>query len=254
MALAAFRSRPCELPCSRCFAPLSPPPLSPVLRPPRVRALCGLRVLLPPAPTPSSPPRAADLTGPLPPSAPRGRGVFVRPHKAIFPRPRSAPFALPRFAPVAFPGRPLYSALCRCPRRLCLPSSALRVSAPCALPCVAFTRFCRPPPRPLAAPRGRPHGPPTRRPPQKGEGRLSAPTRLFSRARVLPLSPQPVCTGRFPRSPSVQRSLPLPRAVLPPRSPHSTSPAALPLAPASDGGGGGQKKKTPFSLREKEVL
>lgn len=79
----------------------------------------------------------------------------------------------------------------RCPRRLCLPSSVLRVSAPCALPCVAFARFCRPPPRPLAAPRGRPHGPPTRRPPRRGEGRLSAPTRLSSRARALPLSPSP---------------------------------------------------------------
>ncbi len=195
MALAAFRSCPCELLCSRCFAPLSPPPLSPVLRPPRVRAmcsaLCGLHALLPPVPSPSSPSRAAALTGPLPAARPKGeRGVCPSP-QSLLPAPAFCPFRPSRFAPGAFPGRPLYSALCRCPRRLCLPSSALRVSAPCALPCVAFARFCRPPPRPLAVPCGCPHGPPTRCPPQRGKRRLSAPTKPSSRARALPLSPSP---------------------------------------------------------------
>ena len=121
MALAAFRSRSCELPCSHCFAPLSPPPLSPVLRPPRVRALCGLRALLPPAPSPSRRPVRLPSRAPYPLPAPKGKEAFVRPHKAFFSRPRSAPFALPRFAPGAFPGRLPRSALCRSPGPSCHP-------------------------------------------------------------------------------------------------------------------------------------
>ncbi len=89
MVLAAFRSCPCELPCSRCFAPLSPPPLSPVLRPPRVRAmcstLCGLHALLPP--------RAAARTGPLLAVRTEGERGVCPPPQSHLPAPALCPFA-----------------------------------------------------------------------------------------------------------------------------------------------------------------
>lgn len=117
MALAAFRSRPCELSCSRCFAPLSPPPLSPVLRPPRVcamcAALCGLHALLPP--------RAAARTGPLLAVRTEGERGVCPPPQRLLPAPAFCPFRPSRFAPGAFPGRPLYSALCRSRGPSCLP-------------------------------------------------------------------------------------------------------------------------------------
>lgn len=133
MVLAAFRSCPCELPCSRCFAPLSPPPLSPVLRPPRVHAmcstLCGLHALLPP--------RAAARTGPLLAVRTEGERGVCPPPQGYLPAPALCPFRPSRFAPGAFPGRLPHSALCRSPGPSCLPGlPTVPRPPPCPRPCV----------------------------------------------------------------------------------------------------------------------
>lgn len=150
---------------------------------------------------------------------------------------------LSALAPVSCPVRAVSH---RCPHRLCLPSSALRVSAPCALPCVAFTRFCRPVRLPARAPYS-PSAP-------RGKGAFVLPHKaIFPRPRSAPFAPAGLHRALSPAGSRTALSAAPPGHPASPVSPQY--PARRPvLAPASDGGEGGQKKKTPFSLWEKEVL
>ncbi|ERJ00720.1 hypothetical protein HMPREF0262_00567 [Clostridium sp. ATCC 29733] len=242
----SFLPRPRRSPCFALWRPALWPWAAPVGTSPPAPA-CP-HALSPPFP-PIASPLLCDRVGPFvplglcgrTPPAPRARpgpllhcaAVFERPFPAVCAAaPARRPFIcadlmgslcpawpsrLSAPAPVSCPVRAVSH---RCPRRLCLPSSVLRVSAPC----VAFACFCRPLPRPLRRPVRPTSRAPYRRPHRGGEGCLSAPTRLSSRARALPLSPSPglhralspvaPCTALSAAVPAASVSRPPPSACL----------------------------------------